>query len=751
MKQIKQGIIFLGSVNFAMILLGLAIISVVIGTMTESYADSHIYAANIIYHHPLFNGLLSLFFVNILISALLRFPFKRKHIPFLLTHLGLLMVIGGTMVKNLGGLQGHLFTWEGTGSHTLIIPHQPSIQLISNNGDNPLSIPLSKLKKGWTRLKEHPEMRWRLAAYAPHVIEKYETWIKNDLAYIRGFPPFLVHEWSPLQPLPIFEPLQLDSQQKPWMVIAIKTDDVETAAKTLYLHQLKLHIQTKQPKLESLEIDVKHALDTPIPFGGGKLTTTLEFNEGRLHFLFKDDYSSYTEEQIVHLTDFNKYLSIQSPFLKSSYTINLRRPDSLLAMIDDPEDMLTIWAFNQQGQIFKEPFSSTTLGSLIVYDKGFGGYAIQTHIPLALSQEIFEQHLYKNLKPLLADDAALSPPLKILKLACDQAQVDFTQTFIHFFQAWNQSQTLLLNSSTPALSPILPHLQWNLLSYSERQACLWINRLFHQLSFSLRQGEELIPLLKKYHWPFINQLQTVIDRKEMTAVFPLLAKQIFSIVSDLPILDDQAHPLSILSAYFQLYGMDASLLDSIDIEVPNQYITLETSLTNQLIPMPPPLKVEDQRPGIVLEVEKNKWVQKIPLAFSPAGQGLLWPINQGKHQIRFQPQTLQLPYHIRLKQARQLTYPQSPQTFSYEADIHVTDVRKDLKDFFTLSMNHVYETWDGYRFYLSSVQGSPETIKQVQIAINYDPAKYLLTYPGAGLLFLGIGLLFWLRPYRKKN
>ncbi|WP_039376566.1 hypothetical protein, partial [Parachlamydia acanthamoebae] len=62
----------------------------------------------------------------------------------------------------------------------------------------------------------------------------------------------------------------------------------------------------------------------------------------------------------------------------------------------------------------------------------------------------------------------------------------------------------------------------------------------------------------------------------------------------------------------------------------------------------------------------------------------------------------------------------------------------------------VYETWDGYRFYLANMTPATEnSAKRVQIVVNYDPAKYILTYPGAIILSMGILLLFW-SPYRKK-
>jgi uncharacterized protein YijF (DUF1287 family) len=45
------------------------------------------------------------------------------------------------------------------------------------------------------------------------------------------------------------------------------------------------------------------------------------------------------------------------------------------------------------------------------------------------------------------------------------------------------------------------------------------------------------------------------------------------------------------------------------------------------------------------------------------------------------------------------------------------------------------------------MSGKPAEMKQVQIVVNYDPAKYYLTYPGGCLVALGIFLLFWRKKY----
>ena len=65
-------------------------------------------------------------------------------------------------------------------------------------------------------------------------------------------------------------------------------------------------------------------------------------------------------------------------------------------------------------------------------------------------------------------------------------------------------------------------------------------------------------------------------------------------------------------------------------------------------------------------------------------------------------------------------------------------------------MNHVHETWDGYRFYLANMTPSEVgSVKKVQIIVNLDPGKYWLTYPGGIMVVVGSLLLLWFRPYAK--
>src|SRR4051812_16691922 len=100
MKLVKSLYYFLGGVYFALILISSVALFVIAGTFIESLTQSHSYAALFTYENPLFSALLWGFFINILFSATRRWPFKWKHIPFLITHLGLLMILAGVLAKH---------------------------------------------------------------------------------------------------------------------------------------------------------------------------------------------------------------------------------------------------------------------------------------------------------------------------------------------------------------------------------------------------------------------------------------------------------------------------------------------------------------------------------------------------------------------------------------------------------------------------------------------------------------------------
>jgi hypothetical protein len=106
-KILKTVFLYLGSLRFAVIvIIYLAIISS-IGTVIESKYNAEIAGLLIYKTTYMFVGLIA-FFISILFSALSRWPWKRKHTPFLVAHLGIIVLIYGSYVTMEYGIDGSL-------------------------------------------------------------------------------------------------------------------------------------------------------------------------------------------------------------------------------------------------------------------------------------------------------------------------------------------------------------------------------------------------------------------------------------------------------------------------------------------------------------------------------------------------------------------------------------------------------------------------------------------------------------------
>lgn len=195
---------FLASVRFTLILLSLALLAVAAGTILESVTDSHAYAALWIYSNPAFLLLLAGFFVNILLSALRRWPWRKSHLPFLLAHLGLLMVIGGAALKTVTGLQGNMLLLAGTGSDQVLLPGSRALWV-----DGHLLPLKQKMVLG--------DLSIELLELAPHSSEQLQLWIKDGAAQIETLPPIPFGE-----SLPVLMP-----DRRTWTISAHQIDTLD--------------------------------------------------------------------------------------------------------------------------------------------------------------------------------------------------------------------------------------------------------------------------------------------------------------------------------------------------------------------------------------------------------------------------------------------------------------------------------------------------------------------------------------------
>ncbi len=70
-------------------------------------------AQTVVYHSWWFTTVLIFFFVNVLFAALSRIPWKRHHIGFLVTHLGILVILIGSFLTRNWGVDGTVVLGEG--------------------------------------------------------------------------------------------------------------------------------------------------------------------------------------------------------------------------------------------------------------------------------------------------------------------------------------------------------------------------------------------------------------------------------------------------------------------------------------------------------------------------------------------------------------------------------------------------------------------------------------------------------------
>lgn len=405
-----------------------------------------------------------------------------------------------------------------------------------------------------------------------------------------------------------------------------------------------------------------------------------------------------------------------------------KHPIPLLAFLHDETGGVSTLAIGPYRDIY---LGEPPLSMIVVYDDGFGGYAAQTTIAVAKDDPL------TLIQDELAKAPEVSPPLELIRASCANCGLDFPKTTVQLLKEWDQAGTWLWEGPPSLeLSTLAQHLDWNHVPQADHNAAAWAVTFFSNLP----QTGDLLDTLRRQQWPLVEALQPGSRNEILTQ----LAQQIFSIGELLPPPKTPSDNLTQLTAYLRAYGIHLSTI--VPEEQPTTDIFLETPLKAIHEPLLPRRKLEENCPLITLTIAEKNLKENITLAYDPQGQGLKWPILDGKYLLRFQPLFETIPYTVRLRQARQINYPNSGQPYSFEADLIIEDKQTKESTEKTISMNHVHETWDGYRFYLAGIApADPGAVKQVQIAVNHDPAKYLLTYPGGIILAAGMLMLFFAR------
>ncbi len=123
-RKLNQNKIFkyISSVKLAVPLMLLVSAVVAYGTVLESQYNSE-YSSLMIYKTVWFGGLIIVLWLNIFCATISRIPFKKHHIGFVITHIGLLTLLAGGYVTNQYGVDGQLSVTEGQSSSSVVLPN----------------------------------------------------------------------------------------------------------------------------------------------------------------------------------------------------------------------------------------------------------------------------------------------------------------------------------------------------------------------------------------------------------------------------------------------------------------------------------------------------------------------------------------------------------------------------------------------------------------------------------------------------
>lgn len=179
---------FFGSLKLAVALL--VVLGAVIGTAT--FLEAHRgrdYAQWCVYGSGWFIALLAALAVNIFAAAITRWPWRRRHAGFVLTHAGLLVLLAGAVQTFLFGTQGQIVLREGEQTSDMLVPKASLIEIVRKSDAGTLTTELT-LTPGPTDWPEDRELDFgvnkglgvKVLKYIRHAREQLE-WVADDEIY----------------------------------------------------------------------------------------------------------------------------------------------------------------------------------------------------------------------------------------------------------------------------------------------------------------------------------------------------------------------------------------------------------------------------------------------------------------------------------------------------------------------------------------------------------------------------------------
>jgi hypothetical protein len=124
---------FFASLKLAVVLLAVLIIGAIAGTIYESSFDAKV-ARAYVYGAPWFNLWLVLLAANLTVSALSRWPWRKHHVAFLITHLGIIILLAGSLIGRIWGIEGTITLFKGDTPTNRLLVDQHQLRVRDTDG-----------------------------------------------------------------------------------------------------------------------------------------------------------------------------------------------------------------------------------------------------------------------------------------------------------------------------------------------------------------------------------------------------------------------------------------------------------------------------------------------------------------------------------------------------------------------------------------------------------------------------------------
>ena len=134
---------FLASLRLAVSLLSVLIVMSIVGTLAESKFDADT-ARTWIYEAPWFHLWLLFLGANLTCSALMRWPWRKYHTGFLLTHLGIIIVMVGAVVGQIWGIEGTMTLFKQSAPDNQLVLQKRQITIRDPDAQRAVMIQLGR-------------------------------------------------------------------------------------------------------------------------------------------------------------------------------------------------------------------------------------------------------------------------------------------------------------------------------------------------------------------------------------------------------------------------------------------------------------------------------------------------------------------------------------------------------------------------------------------------------------------------------